>query len=275
MTLKPFFTSLALTFGLGFASPASVPVGNVTSLAVSSEPTLGLTAVYSGSVLFLKVGEISLQTRLADGRYEAQSMIEAAGLLSLFTDFEIRSEVEGELDARGEMSPQRYAHIERTGDKVRSVEVLFDDGVAQSSAEPPFGSWGQPPASREERQGTLDPMTALFSLSDAVARNPGQGCEGSIPVFDGKARYNLNLESDGRRNVRTPGWRGEALICQAWYEPISGYDPEDYPSEDELRHPLTIWLAPIHEGEYYLPVRLHTRAGFGGVTIEAVDIAIE
>ena len=68
--------------------------------------------------------------------------------------------------------------------------------------------------------------------------------------------------------VRTGGWRGEAVLCDIWYEPVAGYDPEDYPSERELSQPLRIWLAPIEGGRYFLPVRLYTRAGLGGVTIE-------
>ncbi|MGK0266344.1 MAG: hypothetical protein ACI82N_000589, partial [Maricaulis sp.] len=69
-------------------------------------------------------------------------------------------------------------------------------------------------------------------------------------------------------------WRGEALLCHVWYEPIAGYDPEDYPTPAELRYPLDIWLAPFPEDGFYLPVRLHTRAGFGGVTVEVAELDI-
>ena len=100
-------------------------------------------------------------------------------------------------------------------------------------------------------------------------------CSGRLPVFDGKARYDLRLEAGGFETVRTPAWRGEALLCHVWYEPIAGYDPEDYPSPSELRYPLDIWLAPFPEDGFYLPVRLHTRAGFGGVTIEVAELDIQ
>lgn len=240
-----------------------------------SAPAPGVTAIsarYDGWVLVFKVGEIELNARFDDTAYEADSFVAAAGLAALFTDFDIRSQVAGQLQG-GTPDPERYAHVERTGEKVRAVDVSFEGNIASSRVEPPFGSWGVPPASESDRTGAIDPMSAFFQLSGTLTGGmPGEGCTGQIPVFDGKARYNLNLEPAGRQHVRTRAWRGEALVCHAYYEPISGYDPEDYPSERETRLPLEIWLAPFNDGAFHLPVRLHTRAGFGGVTIEASEI---
>lgn len=245
--------------------------------AVDNLPSHGsagtrIVALYASSVLLFRVGEITLDARFGNDAYSAESHIEAAGLAALFTDFDIRSEVSGR-GTTGSREPARYAHVERTGSKVRSVAVDFVDEIARSDVVPPFGSWGVPPASEGDRTGVIDPMTAFFELSGRLEE--GEGCRGYLPVFDGKARYDLRLETIGREFVRTRGWRGDALVCQVWYEPISGYDPEDYPSVGELRHPLVLWLAPVAGEEAYLPVRLHTRAGFGGVTIELTRLQIE
>ncbi len=232
-----------------------------------------ITARYSSSVLIFRVGAISLTAGIEPGHYEAHTVVEAAGLAALFTDFDIRAEVEG-LSAPGALAPLRYAHVERTGSKVRAVDIDFAGEVASAQVTPPFGSLGVPPATPEQRSGVIDPISAIFLLSQARAGGAEAACSGRIPVFDGKARYDLRLEAGGRQTVRTPAWRGEALLCHAWYEPIAGYDPEDYPSAAELRHPLDIWLAPFPEHGFYLPVRLHTRAGFGGVTIEVAELDI-
>jgi len=233
-----------------------------------------ITAEYSSSVLIFKVGEITLSAHMSETTYFANTHIEASGLAALFTDFDIRAEVSGQ---RGQTlsNPQSYSHIERTGDKVRSVDVSYGQATARAEVEPPFGSLGQPPASEHHRTDTVDPMSALFLLSEMTASSNDSVCSGRIPVFDGKARYDLRLEAGGFEDIRTRAWRGEALICHIWYEPIAGYDPEDYPSEAELRHPLTVWLAPFQNGDIHIPVRLHTRAGFGGVTIQAVSLDIQ
>ena len=263
---------------LVLASPApsgGVAADDAVADRLSAEAgALRIRARYSSSVLVFKVGEVELEAVFSDTQYRARSSVGAAGLAALFTDFDIQARVSGNRDTAG-VRPEAYTHVERTGDKVRSVTVTFDNAVAQSRAEPPFGSWGVPPASVAERTGVLDPMTAFFALSDAMATNPAARCSGRIPVFDGKQRYDLRLQDAGVSRVRTRAWQGEARVCEAFYEPISGYDPEDYPTESELRHPLTIWLAEFEEPGIHLPVRLHTRAGFGGVTIEARDIEID
>jgi len=262
---------IGLSLGLGLATGAAG--SDEAGLAPrSASEAVRVSARYASSVLFFKVGEITLDARFGDAGYAAESYIEAAGLAALFTDFDIRAEVAGQ-GGNGAREPAVYQHVERTGSKVRTVRVEFADDVARSNVEPPFGSWGVPPASASDRTDVIDPMTAFFELSRRL--EGGQGCDGRLAVFDGKARYDLRLETVGTDRVRTRAWRGEVLLCHAWYEPISGYDPEDYPSESELRHPLVLWLAPIAGESAYLPVRLHTRAGFGGVTIELTGLAVE
>jgi len=263
---------LVPVLALSTASAAGTTTHSRTALP--GDGRVQVRAVYASSVLMLKVGEVTLEAEFGPDRYRASSFVEAAGLAALFTDFDIRAEVEGRRGAGG-TRPDRYAHVERTGRKVRSVEVQFGSGAAVSVAEPPFGSLGQPPASRADRTGVIDPMTAFFRLSDRMSARGGPGCSGRLPVFDGKQRYNLRLEDGGTRQARTRAWTGEVRVCNAYYEPVSGYDPEDYPSASELRHPLSIWIASFPAAGVSMPVRLHTRAGLGGVTIEATSLEFQ
>ena len=242
----------------------------------AASASLSVSADYAASVLVFRVGRVSLDADIAPRDYAAQAHVEAAGLAALFTDFEITSEVTGALSPDGPR-PLHYGHSERTGEKHRRIDVNFADGTARPRAEPEFSSWGVPPASEAERTGVFDPMSAVLLLA---APRPGAGedappCNGAVPVFDGKQRYDLELVARGEREVRTRAYRGPALVCDAYYAPISGYDPEDWPEPGETRHPLRIWFAPVAGGAAWLPVRAYTAAGFGGVTIEALSIAVE
>ena len=233
-----------------------------------------ISAGYSSSVLVFRVGTIVLNADITETDYRADVTIRAAGLASLFSDLDLRANVEGHLTPAGPV-PVHYGHNETTPSKTRLLDVDFTENVALAHADPPFGSLGIPPASTADRTGVLDPMTAFFALSETLAMGERAACEGRVPVFDGKQRYNLRLEPGGREQIRTRAWSGEASVCRAWYEPVSGYDPEDYPTEAEMRRPLTIWLAPLLDGQLQLPVRIYTRAGLGGVTIEAKTIELE
>jgi hypothetical protein len=224
---------------------------------------LEIDAEYSASVWAIPVGRVALSAELGQESYTARAVSQAAGLGALFSDVRIESAVEGAI-AAGRARPQTYAHDEFTGAKHRRIDMSFDGRVARSVAAPDFSSWGEPPASEADRSGAIDPMTAVLMLAEAMTGDAP--CSGVLPVFDGRLRYDLDLRARGRETVRTRAWRGEALVCDAYYRPISGYTDEQRPEPGELRHPLTFWLAPLADGRN-LPVRIHTRAGFG-VTIE-------
>ncbi|WP_019961147.1 DUF3108 domain-containing protein [Woodsholea maritima] len=229
-------------------------------------------ASYSGSVLFLTVADIQLSASLQPDTYSAAAHFESAGLLAWFNDTNIDAGVSGYRNGRA-LQPWRYDHINHASKKGRTVGIDFPEGVATPRINPPFGSMGEPPASEAERNGALDPISAVFSLTLA-SQNSAQGvCTGTIAVFDGKARYDLRLENRGPDRVSTRAWRGDAILCQAYLEPVSGYDPGDRPTEDETSEPVSIWLAPIED--VYVPVRFRLKSSIGEINIKALSINVE
>ncbi|MEQ8404735.1 MAG: DUF3108 domain-containing protein [Oceanicaulis sp.] len=237
--------------------------GDAPGLAAGAPAPLDIEAEYAASVWRIPVGKVALEAELGSERYEARAVSEASGLAALFSDVRIVSHVEGAIEA-GRARPQRYAHDEFTGKKHRRIDMSFDDRVARATARPDFSNWGEPPASEADRAGAIDPMTAVLMLAQAMTGETP--CSGVLPVFDGRLRYNLDLSARGRERVRTRAFKGETLVCDAYYRPISGYTDEQRPEPDELRHPLTLWLTELEDGRL-LPVKVRTRAGFG-VTLE-------
>lgn len=228
-----------------------------------------IQAEYRATVWAIPVGRVALTAALGEDSYSARAVSEASGLAALFSDVRIVSEVEGVV--HGDRAwPKRYAHDEYTGDKHRRIDMSFEDQVVRSTAAPDFSNWGEPPASQAERTGAIDPMTAVLMLAEAMTGDAP--CSGVLPVFDGRLRYNFDLQARGREAVRTRAWRGEALVCDAYYRPISGYTDAQRPEPRELRYPLTFWLAPLADGRQ-LPVRIRTRAGFGA-TLELRQLEI-
>jgi len=240
-----------------------------TADAQSVEPPEHLYVQYSGSVLILKVANISLSAGFNDGVYSAGATFESGGLLRWFDDTNIEATSNGYRQPEG-LSPYRYEHINHASNKGRVVGINFDEGVAMPDVQPPFGSMGEPPASDEERTGALDPISTLLSLMTGLPNDEHGVCEGRLPVFDGKARYNLRLNNLGLDDVRTRAWSGEAIRCQAFIEPISGYDDGDRPDEDETRRPVTIWLAPVNGVN--VPVRFRAQTQIGAITIQATQL---
>jgi hypothetical protein len=252
---------------------AGVAAAVLIAAGARAEPAparLEVEAEYAASVWRIPVGRIALNADLSPDRYAARAVSEAAGLAALFTDIRIISEVEGAI-ANGRARPERYAHDEFNGDKHRRIEMGFEGRVARSTAAPDFSNWGEPPASAADRTGAIDPMTAVVMLAQAMTGE--EPCSGVLPVFDGRLRYDLALQARGREPVRTRAFRGETLVCDAYYRPISGYTDEQRPDPSELRHPLTLWLTEL-EGGRLLPVKVRTRAGFG-VTLKLTTLQMD
>ena len=80
------------------------------------------------------------------------------------------------------------------------------------------------------------------------------------------------FEYGGEDRIRTRAWRGDAQVCHAYYEPISGYEEDEFPSDDVIAEPITMWFAPVEGTNIHVPVRIRTNAGFGGATITARSI---
>lgn len=245
---------------------ASLPA---TAQAQSVEPPEHLYVRYSGSVLILKVANISLTAGFNDGVYSAAATFESGGLLRWFDDTNIEATTNGYRQADA-LHPYRYEHINHASNKGRVVGINFENDVAMPDVQPPFGSMGEPPASDEDRAGALDPISTLLSLMTSLPTDENGVCEGRLPVFDGKARYDLRFNNLGLDDVNTRAWSGEAIRCQAFIEPISGYDPGDRPDEEETNRPVTIWLAPV-DG-VHVPVRFRAQTRIGAINIQATQL---
>lgn len=251
---------------LALAITGALALTSTSAQAQTAPAPEQLYVEYSGSVLFLKVADISLSAAFSDDTYSAAATFQSAGLLSWFDDTDIEASTSGYRVEAG-LTPYRYQHTNHASNKGRVVGIDFEDGMAVPDVQPPFGSMGDPAATDEERAGALDPVSALLQIITAIPATENGQCDGRVPVFDGKARYNLRLNNAGMDDVRTRGWRGEALRCQAFIEPISGYDEGDRPSAEDTSRPVTIWLADIEN--VLVPVRFRAQTELGSINIVA------
>lgn len=256
---------------LGMSCGAATALADNATDAASGSSPIGITIQYSGSVMIFQVADIVVNGRFARDDYSASARLTMAGLAALFSDADIEAGVSGYRHG-AQLQPWRYSHLNHASSKNRVVGIDFPDGVATPDIDPPFGNMGEPPANADERRGAVDPLSTLLSIGLGAAANGESLCEGRLPVFDGRARYNLRFEDGGTDRVRTRAWSGDAQVCHAYYEPISGYEADEFPDEETISHPITFWFAPLHDGDIYIPVRIRTNAGFGGVTVSARSI---
>ena len=168
-------------------------------------------------------------------------------------------------------------HVQQNTDKKnRRVEMNYDRQTAKVDVAivPPLGSQGIPPATPRERYSANDTLSGIMDIMMTSRQLDGELCTGRVPIFDSKQHYNLRLERVGTKRVKFHEGKSETIHCRAYYETVSGYDPEDLPSEEEAAAPINIYVKYYPEADLHIPVRLTYKiSGFKAVIkMDELDI---
>jgi len=190
-----------------------------------------------------------------DSHYAAYTDLKTSGLGALLKKLEIWAVTTGRYNSSG-LTPD--FHIQQNMDKKnRRVEMNYDNGLRKIDVtiEPRLGSQGVPPATPQERYSADDTISAIMNLMMRGQKIDAPVCSGSVRVFDSKQHYNLRMERSGTKRVKFDGVKSEAIRCLVYYEPISGFDPEDLPDSEEGSTPVKIYMKEFPELGLYVPVK--------------------
>lgn len=188
-------------------------------------------------------------------RYTAYADLKTSGLGALLKKLEIWAVTTGYYAHTG-LTP--HFHIQQNLDKKnRRVELNYDNSMRtiDVAIAPPLGSQGLPPANPQERYSADDTVSAILNLMMRGRKIDGPACSGSIAVFDSKQHYRLRMVADGSKRVKFQGEKVDTIKCLVYYEPISGFDPEDLPSYEEGETPVKIYLKDFPELGLYIPIK--------------------
>ncbi len=127
--------------------------------------------------------------------------------------------------------------------------------------------------SKELSEDSVDLLTGTLLMIQS-AKIPADTCAGSIPVFDGKRRYNLVLQGDSMEEIRKSDYSvysGKALKCTLKVEPVAGFKPKDQQrgwmaiQNHTLarKKPPTLWFAAVEPGGPVVPVRMEISSEYG------------
>jgi hypothetical protein len=153
------------------------------------------------------------------------------------------------------------------------VTMVLDEGnVKELTATPPPSS-DRVPVANYNRQGIVDPLTALlFSAAAAGEGLSQEACRRTLPIFDGHQRYDLKLAFKRMDEMKAEkGYAGPVVVCSVRYEPIAGHRANiplvKYLSEGRE---MEIALAPIAGTRLLAPFRLSVVSTLANLMIEAI-----
>ena len=219
--------------------------------AVAGEVFAALYDVYLGG---LRAGELALETKAEDGRYEARGSFRTVGLVALFASTEMEVEVFGRLNGTG-FEPVLFISREREGDRERLVRVVWNaPGGPRVEATPPYRK--KPWSIRPEDQGdALDPLTALVAV---LAPRPAEKlCDRRIDAFDGRYRFAFEIGPVERDDGR--------LVCRGRYLRVAGFKPKKMRSRN-ARIPFVLTFEPRSDGSQQV-VRVDARTKLGRAVV--------
>ena len=190
-----------------------------------------------------------------DETYAVYTDLKTSGLGAMLKKLEIWAVTTGSYTKSGLMPD---FHIQQNMDKKnRRVEMNYNNnrGYIHVAIDPPLGSQGIPAATPAERYNADDTISAVLNLMMRGQKIDGPVCSGGVKVFDSKQHYNLRMERAGTKRVKFDGDKVDTIVCQVYYEPISGFDPEDLPDVEEGSTPIKIYMKEFPQLGLYVPVR--------------------
>lgn len=233
-----------------------------------------VSAVYRLSFDGFNVGVYRFDAHFAGKSYAAVGKTEISALFGAFKwvgNFSGSGALEG-AGPRPEAFEMRY----KSKKKVTSVKISFN-GVGVSSVALVPNKKPSPETIKlkpENLKNVFDPMAATIAMSDA---NPADACNRTIPVFDGKARYDLRLSFKGREPIaekRPSGQPKELVVCRVKYIPIAGHKPKDFVDPWIDYNNIEIALRAVPKAGIYVPYRVKIPSTIGSALMTAETINI-
>jgi uncharacterized protein DUF3108 len=229
-----------------------------------------LEAGYTIAVARIPVGSVTTTAEIGEAEYRIATTGKAGGALRVVSSGEGTMSATGTI-RDGRLVPARYSSHTTADDDTLDVTMTFEDGNVkelQASAPPPDGDRVE--LTDEHRRQVLDPLSALLipvgeaGVSDAA-------CARTLPIFDGRRRYDLKLAFKRIEPVKADtGYAGPAVVCAVTFQPIAGHRASS-PLARLLSggRDIEMALAPIAGTRVLAPFRVTVAHMLGNVTLQA------
>jgi hypothetical protein len=267
---------IAMTLAIGGRLPAAnAYAGNALSSASR------ITAVYRVDLAGFNLGNFNLTTVFRGDDYEMRGEARFSILQGLLYQWTGTTASVGRVTSAGP-EPAMYAlSYSDGGRKTEQLRMTFGAGAVTDVQIIPYKGPNPRdiPVTKSQLEGVVDPMSGAF-LS-AHSENPNGDlnvCNQTLPVFDGRQRFDLVLTPKRAVNVQrsaTSGYTGPAVICRVKFIPIAGYQPDNpgiklMSETDEIE----VWLIPIRGTYMYVPYRivLPTLVGYGSAVVTSIAV---
>jgi hypothetical protein len=230
-------------------------------------------ARYSASVAGIPVGQGAWTGEITHNQYTTAVSGRVTGIVRVLTDADGSGAARGHVSA-GRLLPSSYAVTVTVDHRPDEVRMAFVRGsVKELQVEPPTPyNPDRVPVTEAHRRGVVDPLSAaLIQVGGTGEMLAPEACERTVPIFDGRQRYDLALSFKRMDQVKAAkGYEGPVVVCMVTYRPVSGHLP-DRPSIRQLTESrdMEIWFVPVAGTRFLAPFRISMPTMIGTAVIEA------
>jgi hypothetical protein len=269
--------SASLLLAIGLAVCVSIPASS-QQLAVEGKPTK-VNARYGINFNGFNIGEFKLAATLANSEYTVDAQARISLLAGILFEWQGNTSSSGRVMSRGPL-PYSYSFGYRTSEKSEKIDVKFSNNVVREIAvnPPQKPSSSRIPVTRKHMQNVVDPLSAVIMLTNIGAGKSGpEVCSRRLPIFDGKARYDLQLSYKGSKAITAAnGYKGPAYICKVKFIPIAGHKPGDDDSKFAAANEgMEIWMMPVAKAGLYVPYYIYVPTQVGTATLTSTSFDVD
>jgi hypothetical protein len=257
--------------GTGLAGAAMVATG---LLGGSAHAQGKLDAQYVATLAGVPIGKGGWVIEIGDDQFAAVANGMTTGLLRVFATGDGRGASRGTI--RGDnLTPTLFVSTISNDKRIEELKIVMSGGtIKELMVEPPTTPHpDRIPLTDAHRRGIVDPLSA------SLIRVPGNGdtvapeaCRRTLPVFDGRMRFDLQLSFKRFEKVQVKGYQGPVAVCGVQFVPVAGYVPER-PAIKYLtaQQDLEMWLAPITGTRLVVPFKISIPTPLGRGVLEATQ----
>ncbi len=214
------FVAAALALGFSLGGSALAQTGNRT-----------FEGVYTVHARGIEAGDFDFSFRQTGNSYSATASREMKGWVgaALRRSQDYNYSVSGSVAADGALRPSQYQHQggRRRDDRPngRLIRSTFTANDVVTTATPGPANMGDPPATPEQRRGTIDQITAIAAMITAQ----GDPCARTLRIYmDGRSRFDFVFTPNGNVTIDSRAYQGPGVRCRVQFRPIAGFsDPQE------------------------------------------------
>jgi len=234
-----------------------------------------LDARYVATLAGVPIGKGAWVIDIGDDQFTAAASGMTTGLLRVFATGQ------GNAASRGAvrsdiLAPTIFVSTVNNDKRVEELRIVLSAGtVKELVLDPPTTpNPDRVPLTDAHRRGVTDPMSAaLIRVSGSGDSVSPEACRRTLPVFDGRMRFDLQLSFKRIEKVQAQkGYQGPVVVCAVQFVPLAGYVPER-PAIKYLmaQQDMEIWLAPIPGTRVVVPYRISLQTPLGQGVLEATQ----